>query len=100
VSSGACAIPKGANHYRDHAHIFKSKVSSKEQRASVARQTGISRHIIFNEREGAQSPSVLAKAINAIIGVVFLDCGGDFNVVLRTMRHLGSVRPAFFATEY
>ncbi|KAH4042539.1 hypothetical protein HBH49_248420 [Parastagonospora nodorum] len=74
---------------RAYASDFKSKVSSNEQRAFVARQTGISRHIRFNEREGAQSPSVLAKAVNAIIGVVFLDCGGDINVVLRTMRHLG-----------
>jgi dsRNA-specific ribonuclease len=94
VSSHVLAIPNESNSQQAYATDFKSKVSSNEHRAFVARQTGISRHIRFNEREGAQSSSVLAKAINAIIGVVFLDCGGDINVVLRTMRHLGLVRLA------
>jgi dsRNA-specific ribonuclease len=64
-------------------------MTSNKQRASIAERTGISRHIKYSEKGGAGSPSVLGKAINAIIAAVFLDCGSDINVVLRTMKHLG-----------
>jgi hypothetical protein len=43
---------------------------------------------------------VLAKAINAIIAVIFFDCGEDIGVVLKTMRHLGSVRSILLETMY
>ncbi|CAN9431027.1 unnamed protein product [Alternaria alternata] len=78
-----------ANLYRAYANDFKTKVTSNEHRASIARRTGISDHITFNEQEGAQSASVLAKAVNAVIAVIFFDCGQDIGVVLKTMRHLG-----------
>jgi dsRNA-specific ribonuclease len=79
--------------FRAYANDFRKRVTSNEHRASIARQTGISAHIRFNEQEGAQSSSVLAKAVNAIIAVVSFDCGKDIAVVLRMMRHIGLVRP-------
>ena len=94
----AYLIRKKANLCRAYANDFKTKVTSNEHRASIARRTGISDHITFNEQEGAQSASVLAKAVNAVIAVVFFDCGQDIGVVLKTMRHLGSVSPVFSAT--
>ncbi|OWY53982.1 hypothetical protein AALT_g11689 [Alternaria alternata] len=91
---------------RAYANDFKTKVTSNEHRASIARRTGISDHITFNEQEGAQSASVLAKAVNAVIAVVFFDCGQDIGVVLKTMRHLGiftlagqSVDPALLSLD-
>ncbi|KAB2100102.1 hypothetical protein AG0111_0g11722 [Alternaria gaisen] len=74
---------------RAYANDFKTRVTSNEHRASIARRTGISDHITFNEQEGAQSASVLAKAVNAVIAVIFFDSGQDIGVVLKTMRHLG-----------
>lgn len=76
---------------RAEANHFKETVTSNEHRAFIARRTGISRYIRFNEREGAQSSSVLAKAVNAVISVIFFDCGKDIGIVLKTMRHLGLV---------
>ena len=64
----------------------------------IAKRTDISRYITFNEQEGAQASSVLAKTVNAVIAVVFFDCGGDIGVVLKTMRHLGFVTPTLLAT--
>jgi dsRNA-specific ribonuclease len=64
-------------------------VISNEQRAAVAERTGISKHIRYSEKEGAQSRSVLGKAVNAIIAAVFIDCKGDIGVVLQAMQHLG-----------
>ncbi|KAB2100012.1 hypothetical protein AG0111_0g11780 [Alternaria gaisen] len=49
---------------RAYANDFKTRVTSNEHRASIARRTGISDHITFNEQE-------------------------DIGVVLKTMRHLG-----------
>lgn len=80
---------KRANVCRACASDFKSRVTSNEHRSSIAEQTGISRHIKFYGQEGAQSPSVLAKAVNAIIAVVYIDCGGVNNIVLKIMRQLG-----------
>ncbi|KAH7081106.1 hypothetical protein BKA63DRAFT_540324 [Paraphoma chrysanthemicola] len=71
-----------------HAADFKKTVTSNEHHATIARRTDICRYITFNEQEGAQSSSVLAKAVNAVIAVVFFDCGQDIGVVLKTMRHL------------
>lgn len=89
VRSRAHAIQKRTNLYRAHANDFKSSVTNNEQRASITKRTGISRHIKYSEKEGAQSPSVLSKAFNAIVGAVFLDSEGNVGVVLRTMWHLG-----------
>lgn len=70
-------------------------MTSNEQRACVAQRTGIDRHIQYSKKEGARSPSVLAKAINAIIAAVYIDCGRDISVVLRVMQHLGLVVLSF-----
>lgn len=74
---------------RAEANHVKKIVTSNEHRAFIARRTGISRYIRFNEREGAQSSRVLAKAVNAGTAVIFFDCGKDIGIVLKTMRHLG-----------
>jgi dsRNA-specific ribonuclease len=84
--------------FRAYANDFKKGVTSNKHRASIARKTGISAHIKFNEQEGAQSSSVLAKAVNAIIAVVFFDCGQDIGVVLKMMRHIGLVTPILLTT--
>ena len=77
---------------------FKKSVANSEHRASIARRTGISGYIRFADRDGAQSPSVHAKAINAIIAAVFFDSGRDIGIVARTMLHLGSVGQALLTT--
>lgn len=89
----AHAIQMKTDFFRAYASDFRKGATSNEHRAFIARPTGISTHIRFNEQEGAQSSSVLAKAVNAIIAVVFFDCGEDIGVVLRMMRHIGSVKP-------
>lgn len=83
-----------------NANDFKKSVACNEHRASIARRTGISGHIKFAEKDGAQSPSVHAKAINAIIAAVFFDCGRDIGIVVRTMHHLGLVESAFPAAAH
>ncbi|XP_014550088.1 hypothetical protein COCVIDRAFT_32067 [Bipolaris victoriae FI3] len=74
---------------RANVNDFKKSVANSEHRASIARRTGISGYIRFADRDGAQSPSVHAKAINAIIAAVFFDSGRDIGIVARTMLHLG-----------
>jgi dsRNA-specific ribonuclease len=55
----------------------------------VAERTGIDKCIKYSDKPGAKSPSVLGKAINAIIGAVYLDCNGNIPIVLGVMQHLG-----------
>jgi dsRNA-specific ribonuclease len=85
---------KKADHYPANANDFKKSVASNEHRASIARRTGISGHIKFAEKDGSQSASVHAKAINAIIAAVFFDCKREIGTVARMMHHLGLVRSA------
>ncbi|EUC27042.1 hypothetical protein COCCADRAFT_10245 [Bipolaris zeicola 26-R-13] len=74
---------------RANVNDFKKSVANNEHCASIARRTGISGYIRFADKDGAQSPSVHAKAINAIIAAVFFDSGRDIGIVARTMLHLG-----------
>jgi dsRNA-specific ribonuclease len=47
--------------------------------------------IKYSKKEGARSPNVLGKAVNAILGAVFLDCRENLTVVLGVMQRLGLV---------
>lgn len=83
---------------QDHTNDFKCSLSSIKQRAAVAERTGIDMCIKYSKKESAQSSSVLGKAVNAIIGAVFLDCEGTIAVVLGVMQRLGSVYIAIHVT--
>lgn len=47
--------------------------TNKQHYANIAKQTGIADCIGYDSRPGRMSPSVLRKAVNAIIAAVFLD---------------------------
>jgi dsRNA-specific ribonuclease len=70
---------------------FKCRLSNINQRAVVAERTGIDKCIKYSEKQGGRSSTVLGKAVNAIIGAVFLDCRRDLTVTLGVMLRLGSV---------
>lgn len=57
----------------------------------VAMRTKIHECIKYCSKEGGRNPSVLAKAINAIVAAVYLDSGGDKIVTLQVMLNLGLV---------
>ncbi|KAJ5471917.1 hypothetical protein N7539_008486 [Penicillium diatomitis] len=57
---------------------LETSIISVAQRASVAEQSGIDNFIKYSEKPGARSPRVLALAIDAIIGAVYVD-SADFN---------------------
>ncbi|KAF1994315.1 hypothetical protein P154DRAFT_586024 [Amniculicola lignicola CBS 123094] len=72
---------------------FKCKLSSSKQRMVVAERSGIDKCIKYSEKAGARSPSVIGKAVNAIIGAVYLDCGKDITIVLGVMQRLSMFTP-------
>lgn len=69
---------------------LKQNLKSSNHRALVAQRTTIDKHIRYNTRPGAQQPSVIGKAVVAIIAAVYLDCGSR-NITWDIMQHIGLV---------
>ena len=61
---------------------------SNTQRASVAEKTHIDKCIKYSMKPGSRSPRVLALAINAIVGAVYID-STDFNATWKVALKLG-----------
>ena len=70
-----------------------SRAGSKEHRLTVAKRWGIETCIRFSPRQSGElpSPSVLSRAVSAIVGASWLDSGKDINVVTRVIERLGLV---------
>ncbi len=68
---------------------LKCSSGSLKQRSAVAERTVINNCIKYSEEGGEQSSAVLENAINAIVGAVFLDCGGPGSTVLGVIQRLG-----------
>lgn len=74
--------------YRDHPELAEGKLSRvraglirEESLAEVARSLGIAEFLLFDDstarNDGAERPSILADALEAVYGAVFLDAGYD-----------------------
>jgi len=85
--------------FRDHPGLPEGKLSRiraalirEESLAEVARRLGIAEYLLFDEstarNEGAARPSILADALEAIYGAVFLDAGYQTarDVIARTFE--------------
>lgn len=69
---------------------LESSIISVAQRASVAERTGIDKFIKYSMKPGSRSPKVLALAIDAIVGAVYVD-STDFNDPWKVALKLGLV---------
>lgn len=67
-------------------------MASKQQRAEIARRSGLARLIKYGTREGSRGDRVQGLAVNAIIGAVFQD-SDSYLETLRVVTHLGSIFP-------
>lgn len=69
---------------------FRAQYSNNNHCAMLARRTGIDRCIKYNPRSGRGSKKVEARAMNAIIAAVYLDCM-DTTTVQEVMQRIGLV---------
>ncbi|KAJ9302274.1 hypothetical protein DTO271G3_1140 [Paecilomyces variotii] len=77
---------------------LETSFTRNDERASVARTTGIDGCIKYDERPGGRSDKVLALAINAIIGSVYQDTN-HVNDIWRVMARLRLI-PISLETEF
>lgn len=69
---------------------IETSIVSNTKLASIARTTGIDKHVKYSTKPGARSSKVLALAVNAIVGAVYID-SADFNASWRVTLRLGLI---------
>ncbi|KAJ6118034.1 hypothetical protein N7523_005785 [Penicillium sp. IBT 18751x] len=77
---------------------LESSIISITQRAAVADSTGIDKCIKYSMRQGSRSPKVMALAIDAIFGAVYID-STDFNASWKVALKLGLVSADFLGSS-
>lgn len=69
---------------------LRANLVNHQSLSAAAQRCGLSEHILLGEGElrsgGLTRPSILADAVEAVVGAVFLD--GGFDAAISTVRHL------------
>lgn len=78
----------------------KRVVAENKNLAAVGNGKGLARCITIADGTGSVSPKMMAAAVEAILGALYLDSGGSIAVVRKGMASLGLIVPENGSDEH